>query len=47
MSVPNSLAGAKSGADYFVRVFEVPADVDNESKTRQDYAVDIWNKVAS
>lgn len=44
-SVENSELGAKSAADYFVRKFEVPADVDNTSKARQKSAAEIFKKL--
>lgn len=46
-SVPNTVAGAKSAADYFVRNFEVPADVDSESVKRQAKAVEYFSKIQS
>ena len=46
-SVPNTAAGCKSAADAFVRRFEVPADVDNESVKRQNTALSYFNKIKS
>lgn len=43
--VPNSKSGCMSAADTFVRNFEVPADVDNESLKRQASAAEIFSKV--
>lgn len=45
LNVSNTAEGAKAAADKFVRDFEVPADVDNASKDRQDYAVVWFNKM--
>ena len=39
----NTLSGAKSAADIFVRNFEIPADIDNESSRRQTKAAEYWN----
>lgn len=44
-SVPNSRQGAMSAADYFVRKFEVPANVDAQSKIRQQSASEFWDKI--
>lgn len=44
-SVKNTTKGAKDAADYFVRHFEVPANVDNESKKRQSKAADYFSKI--
>lgn len=44
-SVQNSDAGAKSAADYFVRHFEVPANVDAESKKRQAKASEYFSQI--
>lgn len=43
--VPEDLSGAKSGADYFVRKFEVPANVDQESLKRQANAESIYRSL--
>lgn len=43
--VPNTLEGAKQAADIFVRKFEVPANVDTQSKIRQANAEKWWSKV--
>lgn len=43
--VSNTATGAKDAADYFVRHFEVPANVDNESKKRQTKAVEYFSKI--
>lgn len=44
-SAPNTLAGAKTVADVFVRKFEVPANVNAQSQTRQKYAEGYWNEL--
>lgn len=44
-AVPNSLSGARQAADVFVRRFEIPANVDNESLKRQDTAESYWSKL--
>lgn len=44
-SVPDTEAGAKSAADYFVRHFEVPADIAGETIKRQAKAVEYFKKV--
>ncbi len=44
-SVENTEDGAKSASDYFVRKFEVPADVDNTSKVRQISAAEMFKKL--
>lgn len=44
-TVPNTEQGARQAADIFVRNFEIPADVDNESLKRQDTAAAFFNKV--
>lgn len=41
----NNLSGAKHAADVFLRQFERPANVDNESVRRQRFAEDIWNQI--
>lgn len=43
--VPDTEAGCRSAADYFVRRFEVPANVDSESVKRQSTAVGYFNKI--
>ena len=42
-TVPNTLSGAKQAADVFVRRFEIPAYVDEESVRRQAKAAEYWN----
>lgn len=44
-NLPNTEAGARQAADYFVRKFEIPANVDNESALRQQYASEFWKMV--
>lgn len=44
-SVPNTDAGTKSAADYFVRNFEVPANVDSESVKRQNKASEYFSQI--
>ncbi len=44
-SVSNNESGARSAADYFVRHFEVPANVDYQSQIRQDTASEMWMSV--
>lgn len=44
-SVPNTLEGAKSAADTFVRKFEIPADIEGQSKIRQSNAEEYWNMI--
>lgn len=45
-SVSNNLSGARSAADIFVRRFEVPANVDRQSRIRQDTASEYWSKLS-
>lgn len=42
--VANSEAGCRKAADVFVRKFEIPANVDNESKKRQETAVNYYRQ---
>lgn len=42
--VANTVAGCKKAADVFVRKFEIPANVDNESIKRQETAVSYFNQ---
>lgn len=42
--VPNTVEGAKSAADVFVRKFEVPASVDQQSLIRQASAAELFSK---
>ena len=44
-AVPNTEQGARQAADIFVRNFEIPNDIDNESLKRQDTAAAFFNKV--
>lgn len=44
-SVTNTESGAKSAADYFVRKFEVPANIDSTSKIRQESAANLFKKI--
>lgn len=44
-SVPNTIDGTKSAADYFVRHFEIPDQVDAASITRQSTAVSYFNQL--
>ena len=41
--VENSKSGCKKAADIFVRHFEIPANVDEQSKKRQANAADYWD----
>ena len=42
--VPNTEEGARSAADTFVRKFEVPANIDAASQTRQSSASELWSQ---
>lgn len=42
-TVSNTLSGAQQAADVFVRRFEIPAYVDDESVRRQAKAAEYWN----
>lgn len=44
-AVSNDVQGCKKAADSFVRKFEVPADVENETIKRQETAVKFFNKL--
>lgn len=44
-AVPNTLEGAKQAADIFVRKFEIPANVDQQSQIRQQNAEEFWSKI--
>jgi len=44
-SVPNTLEGAKTATDAFIRNFEFPAEVNRKSIERQGYAEEYWNQV--
>lgn len=44
-SVPNNDEGAMKVADYFVRVYENPANQSEQSKKRQRFALNIWNNI--
>lgn len=44
-SVPNTLAGAKTATDAFIRQFEFPANVNAKSLQRQGYAEEYWNMI--
>lgn len=43
--VSNNEAGARKAADVFVRKFEVPANVNNESQKRQSTASEYWKQI--
>lgn len=43
--VDNTLAGAKAATDIFVRKFEVPANLNDESALRQKFAEEYWNQI--
>lgn len=43
--VPDTEAGAKSAADYFVRHFEIPSDIETVTITRQNTAVSYFKKI--
>ena len=45
--VPNTLEGAKTAADRFVRVFERPANVDKSSLKRQANAENYWSMIVT
>ena len=44
-SVPNTLEGAKQATDAFIRKFEFPANVNQKSIQRQEYAEEYWNMI--
>lgn len=44
-SVPNTLAGAKTATDIFIRVYENPGDPNGGSIKRQGYAEGLWKKI--
>ena len=46
-NAPNTLSGATACADYFVRNFEVPANVDNEAVIRMDTASKYWKSITT
>ena len=46
-SAPNSLGGARTVADVFVRDFERPAKVDAESVKRQNNASAYWKRLVT
>lgn len=41
--VTNNEAGARNAADYFVRHFEIPANLNEQSRRRQNKASEYWN----
>lgn len=45
--VPDTAEGCKIAADTFVRKFEIPADVGNESLKRQATALEYYNQIVS
>ena len=45
VSAPNNEQGARACADQFVRHYERPANVDDESETRQNTASQLWSKL--
>lgn len=45
MQVPDTEQGARQAADIFVRNFEIPADVDNESAKRQNTASSLYQHI--
>lgn len=44
MAVPDNQTGCRNAADMFVRTYERPAYVDNASKLRQQYAVELYDR---
>ena len=46
LAVPNTDAGVRQAADTFVRKFEIPANLDSESQSRQATALEFWNKIS-
>lgn len=44
-TVPNNESGAKQAADVFVRKFEVPANINSESASRQNTASSLWKQI--
>lgn len=45
MAVANNEAGVRNAADIFVREFEIPANVDEESQNRQKTALSFWKQI--
>lgn len=46
-SILNNEAGAREASDLFVRQFEVPADIDAQSKKRQEKASQLWGQITN
>ena len=44
--VANNEAGARDAADYFVRHFEIPANIEQTARRRMDKASEYWGQVA-
>lgn len=47
LSAPNTVDGARQIADYFVRNYERPPDIDNESAKRQNKAAEYFVRLAN
>lgn len=45
VTVPNNEQGAREAADIFVRKFEIPANINSESASRQNTASSLWRKI--
>ena len=45
-NVTNNEAGARDAADYFVRHFERPADIENTARRRMNKASEYWKQIA-
>lgn len=43
--VPNTLSGAKTASEIFVRKFEQPGDIENEVRIRNQYTEEFWNMI--
>lgn len=46
VTVSNTEQGAREAADVFVRKFEVPANIDRESQSRQNTASALWKQIS-
>lgn len=46
VTVANTEQGAREAADVFVRKFEVPANIDRESQSRQNTASALWKQIS-
>lgn len=45
MAVANNESGVRNAADIFVRGFEIPANIDQESQNRQETALKFWGQI--